>query len=375
MMGEGSKIAERSFALFLRRGTAISMSDKKSHKKNRADQQAGQASEPTQAAGENRSASEDGEEARVRLDSNTKLILICVLCILIAVVVASGVVMAVRHGRERPSTVYTQPTTNGFVGESSTARPIASLTAPPTEPTTASPAPAGTTPSTAATTAAPSPSVSATAAPTTAEQSRETTIPSLSVNTEDFSRLAKILYAAGFLYDADQNMFYSHNDPWQRNLGYTSLYDDLAVIGDMYFDTIRFPFKYGDKSWMYQIWKGRYGITSGCEIGVYYQDRRTDNKQFYEVPTDDDPLPGLYFELSRYEDPMFTNGPLRHWWLTGFRLLDSSESDALHMKCRFYMPNREICDAFEESVRARCAEHDNLTYSRENDTIFLDWAY
>lgn len=170
-------------------------------------------------------------------------------------------------------------------------------------------------------------------------------------------------------------MFYSQNDPWQRNMGYTSFYDDISVLGNMYYDTVRFVFTYDHTRWMYQIWKGRYGITSGCEMGIYYQDWRTENRQFYDIPTDEDPLPGMYFELYRYEDLMFTNGPATHWWLTGFRLLDSSESEALRMVCKFYMPNKGMCDAFEVAVQEQCAALDNLSYTREGNVISLDWAY
>ena len=209
----------------------------------------------------------------------------------------------------------------------------------------------------------------------TAPLNTEAPITHFEVNTEDYNALERVLYNLGFVYNADQNMFYSQNDPWQRNMGYTSFYDELSVLGNMYYDTVRFVFKYGDKRWMYQIWKGRYGVTSGCEMGVYYQDRRTENRQFYEIPTDEDPLPGMYFELYRYEDLMFKNGPARHWWLTGFRLLDSSESEALHMICKYYMPNEKMCDAFEEAVREQCASNSKLTYTREGNDITIDWAY
>lgn len=323
----------------------------------------------------------DDNENTVKLDKKTKMAFFCVFAVILCVVLLGGYFMLSNKQAES-----TTPSISAYPeGGNISTQIVVSSSVPDTSESLPS-QPASLLPSSALETVLPSSTVppastsnnevpGSSSLPSVSTSSPPTTIPSLNVNTENFSRLAKLLYAAGFLYDAKQNMFYSHNDPWQRNMGYTSLYDDLSVLGDMYFDTIRFQFKYGDKKWMYQIWKGRYGATSGCEIGVYCQDRRTDNPQFFDVPSDEDPLPGLYFELYRYEDFMFSNGPLRHWWLTGFRLLDSSESDALHMKCRFYMPSTEMCDAFETAVKEQCESHSNLIYTRENDVIYLDWAY
>lgn len=313
---------------------------------------------------------EYGEEIKVKLDKKTKAVFIAIFLVIICIAIAGGFIISLRSSPtqkkpfEYPSEIDSASLTNSIITETS---PLTSI--PVTEPVTPAPSTVITTIPQSAVTALP------TVAQTTGATAAETQITSFNIDTSEFNRLAKILYGLGFVYNAEENMFFTPNDPWQRNMGYTAFYDDMSVLADMYFDTVRFNFKYGDKKWLFQIWKGRYGATSGCEMGIYYQDRRTENKRFYDIPTDDDPLPGMYFELYRYEDLMFKNGPARHWWLTGFRLLDSSGSEALRMNCKYYMPNTEMCDAFEVAVKEQCALNSKLTYIREKDTITIDWAY
>lgn len=312
---------------------------------------------------------EGDEEVKVKLDKKTKMILMAVFALLLCVAMTGGVMIArnTPETTETPFTYTTQPVT--YVTNANTVPAVV----PGEVLTEAGTTAAATAPAETLTQAAPSTTQGN--AQTTAPVNTESLITRFEVNEDELSDWEQILYGFGFLYNPEQNMFYSQNDPWQRNMGYTSFYDDISVLGNMYYDTVRFVFTYDHTRWMYQIWKGRYGITSGCEMGIYYQDWRTENRQFYDIPTDEDPLPGMYFELYRYEDLMFTNGPATHWWLTGFRLLDSSESEALRMVCKFHMPNKGMCDAFEVAVQEQCAALDNLSYTREGNVISLDWAY
>lgn len=313
------------------------------------------------------------DEVKVKLDKKTKAVFFAVFLLIICITIIGGLIIAPKTKKtekkqfEMPTVSSTDTVSQSMAPAPSSQLPLITV---PSEPITS--AVTSALPATSAASVTP-PAVKP--AQTAPSASTEPEITRFNIDTSEFNRLAKTLYGLGFVYNSEQNMFYSQNDPWQRNMGYSILYDDLSVIADMYFDTVRFNFKYGDKKWLYQIWKGRYGATSGCEMGVYYQDRRTDNKRYYSVPSDSDPLPGMYFELYRYEDLMFKNGPAKHWWLTGFRLLDSSESDALRMNCKFYMPNTEMCNAFEEAVKEQCNLNSKLKYTREKDTITIDWAY
>ncbi|MBR1811506.1 MAG: DUF4474 domain-containing protein [Clostridia bacterium] len=322
------------------------------------------------------SSAQTGDAARPAMTKRAKTLLLLGFAFLIVITLMGGILLAGRDKQteDAPQTpAVAIPATDAAPAKES--RPLATMTLPPAEttlPTTAVPA------TTAAPTTQPlnttAPIVTAAPAPApTAASATEITM--FRNDPDEYGIFSQVLYRFGFLYNADQNMFYTQNDPWQRNFGFTALYDDMAVLGDMYYDTVRFKFKYDGRIWMYQIWKGRYGATSGCEMGVYWQDARTDNRDFFHTPADDDPLPGMYLELYRYEDFMFKNGPAKHWWLTGFRLFESTKSEGLRMKMTYYMPNKEMADAFEFAVKEQCGLHSNLTYTRTSDEISMDWAY
>ena len=77
------------------------------------------------------------------------------------------------------------------------------------------------------------------------------------------------MYAAGFMYDPDQDIIYSRMDAFQRRLGYAFGYDAAALGMSMNLDCEPIFFDYDGKHWMIELWKGQYGLEVGCEIGVY----------------------------------------------------------------------------------------------------------
>src|SRR5690242_20482520 len=83
------------------------------------------------------------------------------------------------------------------------------------------------------------------------------------------SVLAQAVYLAGFLYDPDQDIIYSRMDALQRNFGYAFGYDAAALAMNAVIDCEPVFFDYDGKHWMIELWKGQYGLETGCEIGVY----------------------------------------------------------------------------------------------------------
>ena len=73
----------------------------------------------------------------------------------------------------------------------------------------------------------------------------------------------------GFIYISEEDVFYTAKNAWQKNMGYTYFYDELAPLFNMILDTERVCFKYNNYSWLITFWKGQYGICTGAEIGVY----------------------------------------------------------------------------------------------------------
>ena len=160
--------------------------------------------------------------------------------------------------------------------------------------------------------------------------------------------IGDVVLAAGFRYDSNQKIFYSESESFQRNLGYTSYYDAGAAFFGMYYDTMRLKFNYNNYDWMIQMWKGRYGITTGAEIGIYYKKEGTDI-DFYACADDDNKIT-MSFALYRGDDLYMTRGPEPHWWLTGFKLLDMVGPHELTMHTTFFMDNIEMADALEDAI-------------------------
>lgn len=171
---------------------------------------------------------------------------------------------------------------------------------------------------------------------------------SLSGLTGTAKTIGEVILAAGFRYDKNQGIFYSETESWQRNFGFMPLYDAGAALTGMYYDTIRLKFTYGDYDWMFQLWKGRYGITTGAEMGVYYKKKGTDINAYACVP--DDKMIVMSYALYKGDELYMTRGAERHWWLTGFKLFDMIAPNELTMHASFFMENEEMANALEEAI-------------------------
>ncbi|MCH1981700.1 DUF4474 domain-containing protein [Ruminococcus sp. OA3] len=161
------------------------------------------------------------------------------------------------------------------------------------------------------------------------------------------------LEEAGFAYEMNGDYFYSLMNCWQREVGYCRLYDEAAPLFNMIMDCEPVTFSYGGKRWLIELWKGQYGITTGGEIGVYNTEREDieDNKfkgTFYENIGDDERL-GLSFVLKKNGKAILRRKDL-HWWLTGFKLGEFSEPNALTMDAAITFPDRQMRDAFTDSL-------------------------
>lgn len=171
---------------------------------------------------------------------------------------------------------------------------------------------------------------------------------SLSGLTGTAKTVGEVILAAGFRYDKNQGIFYSESESFQRNLGYTAYYDVGAAFFGMYYDTIRLKFNHDKYDWMIQVWKGRYGITTGAEIGIYKKPQGQDI-EFYAC-ADDDSRITMSFALYKGDDLYMTRGPEPHWWLTGFKLFDMISPEELTLHSTFFMDSIEMADALEDAI-------------------------
>lgn len=153
------------------------------------------------------------------------------------------------------------------------------------------------------------------------------------------SLLAQAVYAAGFIYDPAQDIIYSRMDALQRQFGYAYGYDAAALGMDAILDCEPIFFDYAGKHWMIELWKGQYGLETGCEIGVYNRqigstspgyalldatvgarpgDSNQSHNLFFDCAKDNERLV-LSSVLYKNGEVLFFRGPAKHWWLTGFK--------------------------------------------------------
>jgi hypothetical protein len=193
------------------------------------------------------------------------------------------------------------------------------------------------------------------------------------------SRTAKAVYAAGFLYDPEQDIIYSRMDALQRKFGYAYAYDLAAPASiSAIIDCEPFFFSYDGKDWMIELWKGQYGLETGCEIGVYCR-KSTDkrplfdstlgkrpndpaNSKLFDCANDKERLK-MSFTLNRNGKPLFKRGPEVHWWLTGFMWGILSTPEELTIDLSITFPDAEMQRVFVSEIKK--ANHQNIKINAE----------
>jgi hypothetical protein len=162
-------------------------------------------------------------------------------------------------------------------------------------------------------------------------------------------------------------------DPLQRNFGYAYGYDLLApaMSADIHCEPIFFD--YAGKHWMIELWKGQYGLETGCEIGVYTRpigstnvgyaladatigrragDNTASHNLFYDCASNADRLE-MSLTLHRAGQTLFTRGPETHWWLTGFKWGINSDPSQLSMDVSIKLKDVPMRDAFLGGIAGR----------------------
>ncbi len=227
---------------------------------------------------------------------------------------------------------------------------------------------------------------------------------------------------AGFEYDPEQDYFFSSLYPWQRKYGYTRLYDVVAPPMSMIIDSEPIRFEYGGYKWLIELWKGQYGMTTGCEIGVYCTkkfipkedvkeqvDRNIDDEKRWDRLLDlatpvvkgdlnnkkeklniikmidydellgynttfyysvnDDSLLNLSF-VARKNGKILISARGRHWWLTGFKLGEFSEPSQIKMSVSISFTDSIMKDAFLSALY-KLGYKTNEVYVRNNTVQFV----
>lgn len=171
----------------------------------------------------------------------------------------------------------------------------------------------------------------------------------------------------GYKYSTKDKIFYTAEDSWQRNFGFTEVYDKAAAFGLMTYNTMRVRFNYGGEEWMLQFWKGQYGYAFiGAEIGVYTRELGSDNGSYYNCADDEHKM---YMTMDVYRqnpnnnnkyDKLFTRSRCRTWWCTGFipgtlgfaqyNVPDEGGTSKLKVDSRIEFHSEEMAQAFINSL-------------------------
>lgn len=171
--------------------------------------------------------------------------------------------------------------------------------------------------------------------------------------TEDKELLLNELISPfGYHYIPTQDIFSSRTDAWQRDFGYGAIYDRAAVHLNMVFDCLPVYFYYRGKTWLLELWKGQYGINTGCEIGLYQTDgiieaETFERTIFQSVP--DNEMIKISFTFYKKSTPLAYLSDF-HWWLTAFRVGCFSHPRELTMHTTLTFPHPEMAHAYADAL-------------------------
>lgn len=177
--------------------------------------------------------------------------------------------------------------------------------------------------------------------------------------------LDAILEPFGYYYVCSQDLISTRNDAWQRQAGYTALFDKAALHLHMVFDALPVYFDYCDRTWLIELWKGQYGINTGAEVGVYHADCLLDPGEYsvahFQAVSDSERLP-ITFQLFCGEQ-LLADMSRTAWWLTAFLVGMFTEPDQLSMEVTIGFPNQEMQHQFLTALDRIGRENSSLRFS------------
>lgn len=186
----------------------------------------------------------------------------------------------------------------------------------------------------------------------------------------DSEQMREILGLFGYKYDAEQNIYYTDLNAWQRSFGFADVYDNAAAYTAMWYRTLKIDFEYNDLLWRLQWWKGQYGVLEGAEMGVYTKKPENKDFPFYKCAEDENLLE-MYFEYYQTPtdfnngQPLFTRYEQEHWWITGFKFGTCNPWKNV-IKAVLIARDDEMADGIEEGLK-------NVTDKNGNINGFVEY--
>lgn len=153
------------------------------------------------------------------------------------------------------------------------------------------------------------------------------------------------MLGTGFDYNVNTYLVTAPVDVWQRNHGYTIIYDILGELLLMDCNTTRIKFEYGGKDWMVQLWKGDYSfdLLVGGEIGIYNKAKTEPSK--YDCASSSEEME-MSMKICRGEEEIVVMDERVHWWLMGLCFHEYVVADELTMYGSIEFKDEEMKNAF-----------------------------
>lgn len=166
--------------------------------------------------------------------------------------------------------------------------------------------------------------------------------------SEKCSLLEGLIAPFGYCYERCQDIISSRNDAWQRELGYTALFDRNAAHFNMVYDWLPVYFDYENRTFLAEFWKGQYGINSGGEIALYCAEEIISPKMRSTAHFDavsDEAMLSMAFCLTK-NGHMLSSVTKRTWWLTSFSMGVFSKPQELYLNASFSFRSHAMLQAF-----------------------------
>lgn len=184
-----------------------------------------------------------------------------------------------------------------------------------------------------------------------------------------YGKEGKGVFNLGYDLDADDATLYCVVESWQRNFGFCMFYDVFSYMTPFFdYSTKRMKFDYDGREWMIQIWKGRYIITTGCEIGVYTREKGSKGS-YYDCAADEDMLV-MNMQLYHGDDLIVSTNDTLHWWLTAFRFTPKCYlPESLKMYATITFKDEEMADLFMASA----SRYRDMKLYQEENKVSFEW--
>lgn len=176
----------------------------------------------------------------------------------------------------------------------------------------------------------------------------------------------------GYVYIPCQDIFSTGLNGWQREFGFMNAYDVGAPYFNMIYDYQTVYFDYEDRTWLIEMWKGQYGINTGCEIGVYHADTIIPPHKYsttkFDAAENHQLLP---FKITLWKGSRCL-GTLNelHWWLTIFNMGLYSKARDLSMEISITFPHCDMLTAFKHSLYEVLPDSEINVYGKTITFVF-----